>query len=80
MDSDRRNRIAAIIRRAADARGLSTEQLAAAVGRRPTTIRDWKAGRSIPSLVELGPLCAALGLDANVFVDLPEDPIERYRR
>lgn len=73
-DPDRKVRLAYAIRRAREQRGMTPPQLAAAVGRGRGTINDWESGKSAPSLLDLGPLCSALGVDPRLFADLPEEP------
>lgn len=73
-DTERKARLAYAIRRAREQRGMTPPQLAAAVGRGRGTINDWEAGKSAPSLLDLGPLCVALGVDPRLFADLPEEP------
>lgn len=73
-DTDRKARLAYAIRRARERRGLTPPQLAQAVGRGRGTVNDWESGKSSPSLLDLGPLCVALGVDPRLFADLPEEP------
>ncbi len=74
VDSDRKTRLAYAIRKAREARGLTPPQLAVALGRSRGTINDWESGKSAPSLLDLGPLCEALGVDARLFAVLPSEP------
>lgn len=77
-EQERKARVAYVIRTARERRGLTPPQLAEKVGRGRGTVNDWEAGRSTPSLVDLGPLCVALGLEPRAFAELPaipEDPI-----
>lgn len=73
-DNDRKARLAYAIRRARERRGMTPPQLAEAVGRGRGTVNDWESGKSAPSLLDLGPLCAALAVDPRLFADLPEEP------
>jgi len=38
------------------------------------TVNKWESGEQAPSLLMLGPLCDALGVDANLFAVLPPIP------
>jgi DNA-binding transcriptional regulator YiaG len=60
-EEERKRRIAYVIESTRRRRGMTPPQLAELVGRSRGTINDWEAGRSTPSLVDLGPLCVALG-------------------
>jgi transcriptional regulator with XRE-family HTH domain len=73
-DTERKSRLAYAIRHARERRGMTPPQLAEAVGRGRGTVNDWEAGKSAPSLLDLGPLCAALKVDPRLFADLPEEP------
>lgn len=75
-EEERKRRVAYVIRRARESRGLTPPQLAERVGRQRGTVNDWEAGRSTPSLVDLGPLCAALQLEARAFAELPPIPVD----
>jgi transcriptional regulator with XRE-family HTH domain len=80
-EDERKARIAYVIRSTLASRGLNAARLARAVGRQRSTVGDWVAGRSTPSLVDLGPLCTALRLRPDAFVELPaipEDPMRAY--
>lgn len=80
-EDERRRRIAYAIRRAREARGKTPPEIAEAVGVGRGTVNDWEAGRSTPSLVHLGPLCLALGVDPQLFAALPaipEDPLAAF--
>jgi transcriptional regulator with XRE-family HTH domain len=73
-DIERKRRIAYAIRSAREARGLSRPQLAAAVGVGRGAVSDWENGETLPSLLNLGPICDALEVDANLFAHPPEIP------
>lgn len=60
------------------ARGMTAPTLAALVHTTPKTVNRWEKGEAAPSLIDLGPLCAALGIDPHAFIDLPADPVSRY--
>ena len=77
MDAGENRRKAALgyaIRRARERRGLTPPKLAEKLGVGRDTVNDWEAGRSVPSMLYLGPLCAALSVDPRLFADLPEEP------
>jgi ribosome-binding protein aMBF1 (putative translation factor) len=69
-EEERKARIAYAIESAMLRRGMTSPQLAAKVGRSRGTVNDWVAKRSTPSLVDLGPLCAALNVKAELFAEL----------
>lgn len=71
---ERKRRLGYAIRRAREKRELTPPQLAERVGVGRGTINDWESGVSVPSMLYLGPLCAALQVDARLFADLPEEP------
>lgn len=75
-EEERKARIAYVIESAMLRRNLTPPQLASRVGRSRGTVNDWIAQRSTPSLVDLGPICAALELDARVFAALPAIPVD----
>lgn len=80
-EEERKRRIAYVIRSVRERRGLTPPELADKVGRSRGTINDWEANRSTPSLADLGPLCAALGLEARAFAELPAippDPVAEF--
>lgn len=80
-EEERKRRIAYSIEQGMVRRGMTPPQLATKIGRSRGTVNDWVAGRSTPSLVDLGPLCAALRLDPRLFAELPPipaDPLEGY--
>jgi transcriptional regulator with XRE-family HTH domain len=80
-DVERKRRIAYAIRSAREARGLSRPDLAREVGVGRGAVSDWENGETLPSLLNLGPLCDALGVNADLFAhppEIPENPIQRY--
>lgn len=82
-EAERKRRIAYVIRAAMASRGLNAARLATKVGRSRSTVGDWlkDKGGSTPSLVDLGPLCTALRLKPEAFVELPaipDDPMLAY--
>lgn len=81
VDGDRKQRLAYAIKTARERRGLSPPQLAERIGRSRGTINDWESGQSAPSLLDLGLLCTALGVDPRLFADLPPipaSPVDEY--
>ena len=53
------------LRRLRESRGLTQEQLAAAVGVGGLAVAGWEAGRRLPTGLLLAKLCEALGLPPN---------------
>lgn len=81
-DLDLKSRISYAIRVARGDRRLSRRQLADAIGVGPSAVGDWENGVSVPSLLHLGALADALGVDADLFAHpppVPESPIARWR-
>lgn len=79
-DIERKQRIAYAIRSAREERGLSRPDLAALVGVGRGAVSDWENGESLPSLLNLGPLCDALGVHADLFAHPPEIPVSPVRQ
>jgi transcriptional regulator with XRE-family HTH domain len=79
-DVERKHRIAFAIRSAREERGLTRPQLAELVGVGRGAVSDWENGETLPSLLNLGPLCDALGVDADLFAHPPEIPVSPVRR
>jgi transcriptional regulator with XRE-family HTH domain len=80
-DPTRKARLAYAIRSARDRRGLTPPQLADRLHVGRGTVNKWESGEQVPNLLMLGPLCEALGVDANLFAVLPPIPAwegERY--
>lgn len=82
-DMERKKRLGSVIRRARVNARLGVQELATLVGVGRDTINNWEAGRAVPSMLYLGPLCVSLRVDPRVFVELPEpprtrDPIEDF--
>jgi transcriptional regulator with XRE-family HTH domain len=73
-DPTRRARLAYAIRSARDRRKLTPPQLAERLNVGRGTVNKWESGEQVPSLLMLGPLCDALGVDANLFAVLPPIP------
>lgn len=75
-DPTRKARFAYAIRTARERRGLTPPQLAKLLDVQPSTVNAWeKPDRTAaPSILDLGPLCEALGVDANLFAVLPPIP------
>lgn len=82
VEDSRPVRIGNAIRAARLARGLSQAQLAETLGVHRTTVGDWERGTSSPLLTELGPLCRALEVGPETFVEPPARPelVGRRRR
>jgi len=82
-DADLKARLAHAIYAARKDAGLTRPQLAERVGVNRGAVYTWEKGRSVPSLLNLGPLCDALGVDPSLFAyppPIPESPVARYRR
>jgi transcriptional regulator with XRE-family HTH domain len=80
-DIERKRRIAYAIRSAREVRGLSRPELAGLVGVGRGAVSDWENAETLPSLLNLGPLCDALQVDADLFAhppEVPESPVSRY--
>lgn len=73
-------RVGHAIRTARIAAGLTQRELAKTLGRNIGTIGEWERGVTAPSLTELGPLCRALGVDCERFVEPPSRPEMTGRR
>lgn len=82
-DADLKARLAYWIRAAREDAGLSRPELAAAIGVNRGAVYTWEKGSSVPSLLNLGSLCDALLVEADLFAHPPPIPdigIARYRR
>jgi len=79
-DIERKHRIAYAIRSAREARGFSRPQLAALVGVSRGAVSDWENAETLPGLLNLGPLCDALGVDPDLFAHPPEIPVSPVRQ
>lgn len=77
-DQELKQRVGYVIQRARLARSMTAPVLADLLHTTPKTINRWEKGEAAPSLIDLGPLCAALGIDPQAFIDLPADPVSRY--
>lgn len=73
-DPTRKARLAYAIRSARDRRKMTPPQLASLLGVGRGTVNKWESGEQVPNLLMLGPLCDALGVDANLFAVLPPIP------
>ena len=81
VEEERARRLAYVLRAARERTGLSPPQLAERLGVFRGTVNSWEQGKSIPSLLMLGPLCDALGVSPDLFRDLPAEPpspVEAY--
>lgn len=80
-DIERKARIAYAIRAAREARGLSRPELAKRVGVGRGAVSDWENAETLPSLLNLGPLCDALQVNADLFAhppEIPASPVHEY--
>lgn len=73
-EAERQRRLAYHIRDVRIQRGMTPPQLAARVGVSRGTVNKWENEEQVPSMIWLGPLCAALNVDARLFADLPAIP------
>jgi transcriptional regulator with XRE-family HTH domain len=73
-EQERKDRLAYWVRDTMDRRGLTSPKVAERVGVSRSTVTAWAAGRSVPSMIYLGPLAAALRVDPRLFADLPVIP------
>jgi transcriptional regulator with XRE-family HTH domain len=83
MEQERARRLAYVLRAARERQGLTPPQLAERLDVFRGTVNSWEQGKSIPSILMLGPLCDALGVSAELFRDLPDEPpspVEAYLR
>lgn len=76
-EQERRARLGRALRRARLWRSLTQVQLAAELGTSARTISRWERGSDVPSLLLLGPLCAALGVSAEYFRRAPAEDVDR---
>lgn len=79
-DDEYKRRIAYAIRSVREERGLARPELAALVGVGRGAVSDWESGETLPSLLNLGPLCDALGVHADLFAHPPEIPVSPVRQ
>jgi DNA-binding XRE family transcriptional regulator len=80
-DADLKARLAYAIRAAREEAGLSRPELAGLVGVNRGAVYTWERGLSVPSLLNLGPLCDALRVNPDLFAhppEIPDSPIRRY--
>jgi transcriptional regulator with XRE-family HTH domain len=80
-EQERKARLAYAISSARQKRGMTPPQLAERLGVGRGAVNKWESGESVPSMLWLGPLCEALGLDANLFAVLPPippSPVDEY--
>ncbi|MBZ4019512.1 helix-turn-helix domain-containing protein [Streptomyces purpurogeneiscleroticus] len=71
--------IAAALRRAREAAGLSLTELALRAGVAKSTLSQLEAGRGNPSLETLWALCTTLGLPFSQLLDPPRTPVQVIR-
>lgn len=73
-EEERKARLAYWISDTIYRRHLTPPRVAERIGVARSTVTAWAAGRQVPSLIYLGPLAEALGVDPRLFADLPEIP------
>lgn len=75
-DPTRKARFAYALRRVRENRGLSAPELARLMNVERATVNSWEKPHktAAPSILVLGTLCDALGVDANLFAVLPPIP------
>lgn len=81
-DADLKERLAYAIRQARKDAGLTRPELAKRVGVGRGAVNTWEKGTSVPSILNLGALADALGVDADLFAHpppVPESSVARWR-
>lgn len=81
-DAELKARLARAIQDAREQAGLSRPELARLVGVQRGAVNAWEKGTSVPSLLNLGALCDALQVTADLFAHppaIPTSPVARYR-
>lgn len=73
-EKERAARLAYWLRDVRLRRGLTPPELADLIGSSRGTVNKWEGGEQVPSLLWLGPICAALSVDPRLFADLPSIP------
>lgn len=71
---------AAIIRNQRVKIGLSQERLAQRIGTSLSRIQKWETGETLPNLLQVPLLCAALQISYDEFFSLPGNPHGRQHR
>lgn len=71
-DMDKRERFAYALREVLRVRKMSQAELATQLGRSEQTIQRWASAATVPSVLEIGPLADALGIDPIYFIRPPE--------
>jgi transcriptional regulator with XRE-family HTH domain len=82
-DDDLKTRLAYAIRTAREDAGLTRPELARRVGVSRNAVLAWDKGQSVPSLMNLGPLCEALEVSPSLFAfppPVPPSTIAPFRR
>lgn len=74
-DPQRLGRVLATLR---EHRAMTQQELADRLGVHRNTVSRWERGTGVLPVVILGPLCAALRVRPEIFVDLPLRRLERY--
>jgi ribosome-binding protein aMBF1 (putative translation factor) len=78
---DRRERLAFAIATAMRRQGLTPPKLAAKLGKSKETVRRWRDGDAVPSMLEVAPLAEALGVNPIYLInppEVPEYPLDEY--
>lgn len=73
-EQERKDRLAYWIRDTMNRRGLTPPKIADRVGVSRSAVNAWVSGKSVPSMIYLGPLAATLQVDSRLFADLPPVP------
>lgn len=73
-EKERAARLAYWLRDVRLRRGLTPPELAERIGSSRGTVNKWEGGDQVPSMIWLGPICAALSVDPRLFADLPPIP------
>ncbi len=74
MEDTPRQRLGHALRAARLARGLTQAQVGALIGRDRTTVSDWERGLSMATLEDLGPICRALEVPCEWFLEPASRP------
>lgn len=73
-DAEQRERFAYALREAMREAGLTPPKLAAKIDVAPKTVNRWVNGQSMPNVMMVKPLAAALGVRPELVYDPPERP------
>lgn len=80
-DVERKERLTFAIQAAMRRRGLTPPKLAAMLGKHADTVRRWRDGETVPTILDVAPLAEALGVDPSYLIEpppLPEYPLDEY--